>query len=177
MRIVGGVYRSRIIVFPEDEMVRPTKDRIRESIFNALSSDVIGKDVLDLFAGSGAYGLEAISRGAKSVTFIDNFRKSIDAIKFNVNSLDIKDQSTVIYSNYLDFIVSNTKPFSLVFLDPPYRMDVYKEAINKLEEKNILTSNAIIVCEADHFIDFKGLGFMSIKEYRYGEIFVFILRR
>ncbi|MEA5061245.1 MAG: 16S rRNA (guanine(966)-N(2))-methyltransferase RsmD [Erysipelotrichaceae bacterium] len=177
MRIVGGIYRSRIIVFPEDEMVRPTKDRIRESIFNALSSDVIGRDVLDLFAGSGAYGLEAISRGSKSVTFVDNYRKSIEAIKFNVNSLDINSQSMVINTDYASFLTSNSKQFSLVFLDPPYRMDIYKDVIRKMEEKEIITSNAIIVCEADHQIDFKDLRFASIKEYRYGEIFVFILRR
>lgn len=177
MRIVGGIYRSRIIVFPEDEMVRPTKDRIRESIFNALSSDVIGRDVLDLFAGSGAYGLEAISRGSKSVTFVDNYRKSIEAIKFNVNSLDINSQSMVINTDYASFLTSNSKQFSLVFLDPPYRMDIYKDVIRKMEEKEIITSNAIIVCEADHQIDFKDFRFTSIKEYRYGEIFVFILRR
>jgi 16S rRNA (guanine(966)-N(2))-methyltransferase RsmD len=177
MRIIGGKYRSLKIDFPLSSEIRPTKDRIREAIFSALGNEVTSKIVLDLFAGSGSYGLETLSRGASEVTFVDKNQLSIDIIKNNLIKLKInKEHFNIFKKDYLSFISDNKKEFSLVFLDPPYKMDVYIEIIKILEQRQTLTKNSIIVCEADHEIDFSELDY-KIKEYHYGEIFVYILRR
>lgn len=123
MRVIGGGYRSRLIAMPKGAVIRPTQDKVRESIFNILR-DVSGKRVLELFAGSGALGIEAISRGATHATFIDNNSKCIEAIRVNLESLGMDScQYDVIRANALSVlprIKKEGKNFDLVFMDPPY---------------------------------------------------------
>lgn len=177
MRIIGGKFRSRKIIFPDSKDVRPTKDRVREAIFSALKYDVENRNVLDLFAGSGAYGLEALSRGSSFATFVDINPISIKAINVNIKTLELKNECKVINDSYESFLKTNKETYSLVFLDPPYKEDIYFLVIKKLLDANMISEDAIIICEAEHLHDFSSFEEFKIKEYRYGENYVYILRR
>jgi len=118
VRICAGVYKSRRIVCPDD--IRPTSDRVKEAMFSALLVDYKGLDVLDVFAGSGALGIEALSRGAKSTTFVDNSASSINFIKKNTEQLGISDMCVIIKSDAMTYIKKCKQSFDLIFMDPPY---------------------------------------------------------
>src|SRR5687767_13592950 len=122
MRIIAGEFRSRNIVSPKGERTRPTSDRARESLFNVLahSIDLEGAYVLDLFAGSGALGFEALSRGASNVTFVEHFLAAREAIEANVRALNVKERTTILKQDVYKWLPEAAGPFDLVFADPPY---------------------------------------------------------
>jgi 16S rRNA (guanine966-N2)-methyltransferase len=125
MRITGGVFRSRALTAPRGQQTRPTSDRVREALFSMLVSsgafaDEPGPRVLDLYAGSGALGLEALSRGAASVVFVENGRPALAAIRDNVRSLDVEGQVTVVAARVDRALTELEGPFDLVLIDPPY---------------------------------------------------------
>lgn len=122
IRIIGGSHRSRLIHVENQDDLRPTGSRIRETLFNWLGPHIIGMRVLDLYAGSGVLGFEALSRGAEHVTFVDNSRRAIRALKDNAGSLGFQNLS-IIGSRAEDFISDCHKPFDLIFLDPPFATD------------------------------------------------------
>lgn len=180
MRIVAGKYRSRKIVFPDfPDKVRPTMDRVREAIFSSLGSEIEDKNILDLFAGSGAYGLEALSRGAKRVVFVDNFKESIKAIQKNLKSLNetTSDVLFMDYLNALDFFKTKQENFDVIFIDPPYKMiDSYQKVLIFLINNNLVSGHPIFVLESNNKIDFSFLTGFSIKEYHYSDTIVYVLR-
>lgn len=180
MRIVGGKYRSRLIGFPSDENItRPTKDMVREGLFNALGEAVFDSVVLDLFAGSGSLGLEALSRGAKFAYFVDKSFDAIKVIKKNITTLYITN-SEIINSDYLSALENfRTKNIVLdiIFLDPPYKMNVIDEIVNYVIDYDILSKNGIIVIETDYKVDLNDERFAKIKQYKYGKTYVTIKRR
>ena len=181
MRIVGGKYRHRLIVFPDDmEHTRPTKDRIREAIFSAIG-DINGYRVLDLYAGSGAMGIEALSRGAKHTTFVDISLPAIKAINENLSSLKVDpNEYRVLKKSDLQAIEefkNNNEQFDLVILDPPYEEGKYENIVNSLKDNNLLSEKAIIVMEANRPISLENIDYQKNKEYHYGEIMVFIYWR
>ena len=181
MRIVGGKYRHRLISFPNDaEHTRPTKDRVREAIFSALG-DISGDRVLDLYAGSGAMGLEALSRGANHATFVDISALAIKAIKENVNNLKIPENEYEIIrnkdTNAIELFKQRNAQFDLVVLDPPYEEGKYEEIVSQLFNNNLLSSNAIIVMEANRPITLENIDYQKNKEYHYGDILVYIYWR
>lgn len=162
MRIIGGLFKSRPLEMPKSRSIRPTQDRIRESIFNILGAFPKGARVLDLFSGSGAFGLEAISRGAKSAVFIDSNINSIKTIRSNLAGLGIEELGELIKAD-IPHIISklyyNKEKFDLIFLDPPYAKFGYKrqsapslakKTLIKLDQCDILMPSGIIV--AEHFI-------------------------
>ena len=174
MRIVGGKYRHRLISWPDDQInTRPTKDRVREAVFSALG-DISGATVLDLYAGSGAMGIEALSRDAGFCYFVDIASIALKTIKANLNSLSIpQEQYMVIARKDVDAINYIDKKVDLLILDPPYKQGKYNEIIDAC--KNILSDKHVIVCEADHKLTFNESEYSKIKEYKYGEILVTIL--
>ena len=180
MRIVAGKYRHRIISWPDDaKHIRPTKDRIREAIFSALG-DINDFTVLDLYAGSGAMGIEALSRGAKKVYFVDKNSVAISTVKENLKSLDIStNEAEVIKKEDTDALISfiNNIKFDLVILDPPYALGEYQKIISTLISNDLLTKNGIIVCESNYHLDLENIDYKKDKEYSYGEIKVRILWR
>ena len=178
MRIVGGKYRHRLIVYPDDAThTRPTKDRVREAIFSAVG-DISNFDVLDLYAGSGAMGIEALSRGASHCVFVDNSLIAIKTIKENVTNLKIPENEYEIIKNRdLVAIDSFKQKFDLVILDPPYEEGQYEMIVNLLKEKDLLSENAIIVMEANRPIVLENIDYKRNKEYHYGDIMVFIYWR
>ena len=181
MRIVGGKYRHRLISFPDDMAhTRPTKDRIREAIFSALGN-IEGYNVLDLYAGSGAMGLEALSRGASKATFVDVSPLAIKTIKDNIVSLKIPESEYEIIKNKdlqaIELFKEKGLKFDLVILDPPYEQGEYEKVVNLLFDNNLLSDKAIIVMEANRKITLENIDYQKNKEYHYGEIMVFIYWR
>lgn len=174
MRIVGGVYRHRELVWPKDLSTRPSKDMVREAIFSAILTKVNDSVVLDLFAGSGAFALEAISRGASFSYLVDNSSKAIDAIKQNINNLKIKN-AKVYSSDYLtalNDLKNHQVKIDILFLDPPYMMNDYSKYIN--EASDLLNEHAVIVIESGSKINVIG-NYQKVKEYKYGKTLVTIL--
>ena len=181
MRIVGGKYRHRLISFPDDMAhTRPTKDRIREAVFSALG-DINDYRVLDLYAGSGAMGIEALSRGAKHATFVDISSLAIKTIKDNISSLKIPENEYEIIKNKdvnaIESFKQNSKQFDLVILDPPYEQGEYEKIVELLCNNSLLSENAIIVMEANRLVKLENIEYQKNKEYHYGEISVFIYWR
>lgn len=177
MRVVGGIYKRRILEWPDDvKHIRPTKDRIREAIFSALGplDDLIS---LDLYSGSGAMGIESLSRGCQYAYFVDNNKIAIDVTKRNLNNLNIKN-AEVIYKNDLsaiDYFIANNKKFDLLFLDPPYQEGKYEEIIKLFMDNNLFNNHHIVVIETSREIDIKEEWYTKRKDYQYGEVRVIIL--
>ncbi len=173
MRIISGNYRGRKLETLEGEDTRPTTDRVKESIFNLIQFDVNGAVVLDLFSGSGALGIEALSRGAKEVVFNDFNKKAVDIIQKNLKG--IKGEFKVENLPYGEFLKRNSTVFDLVFLDPPYKMDIEGEILAYFLN-NGLSKNGKIVYESDRPIKMT-CGFEPIKEKKYGKTYVTVLGR
>lgn len=170
MRVITGSAKGRKLETLEGLDVRPTTDKVKEAIFSAIQFDLFDACVLDLFAGTGQLGIEALSRGARSAVFIDNSRKSIEVIKRNLEKTEFTLKSTVLNMNGIDFISSSSNKFDFVFLDPPYNKGILLEILPKLS--NILTENGVIICEYEKNLDLpeKIEGLMLKKEQKYGKI-------
>ena len=150
LRIIGGKQRGRKLLTVKGMDTRPTADRMRESLFNILSARIAGSHVLDLFAGTGALGMEALSRGAESAVFIDHARAALAVIESNINLCGWGEQARIIKWN----IVANLKclegrrpPFDIVFMDPPYSKGYVQKALANLRSSNSLAHGALVVVE------------------------------
>ncbi len=146
LRIIGGQYRSRVLAFIDAEGLRPTLDRVRETLFNWLAQPVIGANCLDLFAGSGALGFEAVSRGAGSLTMVENNARVVQQLKANSHLLQL-DGVQVVRQKAQQFIQQTKEKFDIVFVDPPFAMADLVEIPQKLEQAAILSDNALIYLE------------------------------
>ena len=150
MRIIAGSARGRIIAAPKGQDTRPTQDYVRESLFNILQQDVPEAHVLDLFAGSGALALEALSRGAADAVLSDHAADAIQTIQRNVELLRFQEQTTVIRADWqatLARLAGEGHRFSLVFLDPPYKMTELAEQCGRMADLNLLMDGALVVAE------------------------------
>lgn len=147
MRIVHGSHGGRVLRAPHGAATRPTSEKVREAIFNILP-DVEDMQVLDLFAGSGALGIEALSRGAAHATFVDQARPALAAIRGNLRDLALEDRATVLSGDAVTLAARHVpaSPWQLVFIDPPYRSDLAVRAVQSLAH---LASDAVIVIEHD----------------------------
>ena len=181
MRVVGGIYRHRQIIYPDDaNQTRPTKDRVREAIFSALGN-ISNARVLDLYAGSGAMGIEALSRGASHCTFVDISNNAIKVIKENIQNLKIPESEYEVIKNKdfnaLEMFKNRKLKFDLVILDPPYEEGKYEEVLKTMIDGDLLNEEAIVVMESNRPISLENIDYQKNKEYHYGEIMVNILRR
>lgn len=150
MRIITGKAKGTVLKTPAGEETRPTADRVKEAVFSMIQFELEDRTVLDLFAGSGQMGLEALSRGAKSATFVDKSKLAISFIKENAEKAKLTDNATVIQSDYLTFLKKNVGlRYDIIFLDPPYALKFYKPAIETLLEYGYLKPSTLIVCESD----------------------------
>ncbi len=150
MRIIAGNNRGARISAPEGINTRPTLDRVKESVFGILQFEIEGKDVLDLFAGSGNLGLEALSRGARSAVFNDSARECASLIRQNVEKLRLSGVSSVYsldYSAFLKRAAQEKLRFGLVFLDPPYAAGLLEKAMGELYGLGLLAEKALVVAE------------------------------
>lgn len=150
IRIIGGSLRGRCIQSVRGWKIRPTSNRLRESVFNILGPDVSGSIVLDLFAGTGALGIEALSRGAEKAVFIDDARTSVKTIAANITACGLLDRSTVIQWNIiqnLKCLHHSNSTFDLVFMDPPYGRQAVLPALTNLSKSGTLKRNSHVVVE------------------------------
>ncbi|MEO8767672.1 MAG: 16S rRNA (guanine(966)-N(2))-methyltransferase RsmD [Nitrosospira sp.] len=148
IRIIGGEWRSRLITFPSVADLRPTPDRIRETVFNWLGQDMSGKTCLDLFAGSGAMGFEAASRGAERVVMIESNPEVLKALKSNSQKLGAK-QIQLAARDALKFMDSDRQLFDVIFLDPPYRLGLLPQLLSLLPLH--LAEDGLVYMENDNF--------------------------
>ena len=188
MRIIAGTHRGRPLVTPKGNHTRPTRGLVRESIFNIIRNEIIGAAVLDLFAGSGAMGLEALSRGAASVVFVDNAKPAWDAMDQNVRALKMTDRCRLLYLDYADALrrlQSEKLLFDIIFLDPPYEMTGMDTLLSQIQKSGVMKRGALVIFEhakqarqADNFRAGNArakwnasipLGFLIVDERSYGE--------
>lgn len=170
MRIIAGKYRGTKLSPPKSTNIRPTGDKVKQAIFTKLQFFVNDKVVLDLFSGSGALGIEALSRGAKFVYFVDKSRESIALTRKNLEK--INGGYKVIFSDYQSALKSFLEPFDLIILDPPYASGVYENCLQIIYEKNLLAKDGIIVCERDQTKPINSTLFDLIDSKNYGKVSV-----
>ena len=180
MRVIGGTLKGRKLATIRGTIIRPTADRLREAIFNILADRVEKAVVLDLFAGTGALGIEALSRGAQSAVFVDNSKSAIAILKKNIKYCAIQENATIIKWDILKnlkFIKSFDPAFDLVFLDPPYNKDCIKPVLNNLYRNGALEKGACLVIEhSDYEPVPKEIPVFNITdERRYGRTLVSFL--
>lgn len=179
LRIIGGQWRGRKLSFPDAPGLRPTPDRIRETLFNWLQNNVYNANCLDLFAGSGALGLEALSRGAKNVVFVENNKTVVTQLKSNLALL--KSEAEVINSEALSYLSenNNSKLFDFIFLDPPYRQGLLEKSLTLINEKQLLDSKGLIYVEheSEEQINWLTYGFEELKQTIAGQVKCCLLQR
>lgn len=147
LRVIGGKWRGRKLKFPDVVDLRPTTDRIRETLFNWLMNDIVDADCLDLFAGSGALGFEALSRGAKNVIFVDQSGEAVDQLKENAKILQCEAQAEILQVSAEEFLKAQKKQFDVIFLDPPYILNIINELCEVISDKKLLKSGGLIYLE------------------------------
>ena len=173
LKIVTGTAKGKRIETLEGEATRPTSQRIKEALFSAIQFDIEDRRVLDLFAGSGQLGLEALSRGAQSVTFIDSSREAMDIVKKNARFVGFFDECRYLVSDWRNYIrkASGRDRYDLVFVDPPYSMQCCLDAAIRLAESGMLANGAIVVLESgEEEIDLTSLAkYEVLKSTHYGK--------
>ena len=174
MRVITGIARGRKLVAPEGLDVRPTADKVKEGIFSAVQFELEGARVLDLFAGSGQMGIEALSRGAERAVFIDSSLRSIRCVNENLRNTGVERQSEVINRDSYDYIKLTSQTFDIIILDPPYRYNHIANILPFAAKK--LRDGGIIICEYETEADEPEApeGMRLRKTYRYGKINVSI---
>ena len=146
MRVITGTARGRkLLTLPGTDTVRPTSEKVKEAVFSAIQFDIEGRRVLDLFAGSGQLGIEALSRGAASAVFVDVSPASIDIVNKNLTSTGLIGAARVIKSDYSAFLLKSTDTFDIAYLDPPYKSGVLASALFGTAEK--MSDYGVIFCE------------------------------
>ncbi|KDE38884.1 MAG: 16S rRNA (guanine(966)-N(2))-methyltransferase RsmD [Nitrincola lacisaponensis] len=182
LRIIGGEWRSRKLPFPTLEGLRPTPDRVRETLFNWLQTSTPGAACLDLFCGSGALGFEALSRGATSVTFVDQAPEVAYQIRQNLQQLKAQN-AEVTCSNVLDWLESKVADqearYDLVFLDPPFNRDLIRPVVTLLESRGLLNNQSLIYIESEsHWVpDGIPANWILHREKRAGQVCYRLYRR
>ena len=172
MRIIAGELKGRRLKTPYDDRVRPTTDKVKEAVFSMISPYLYDSVAVDLFAGTGNLGLEAISRGARRVYFADKDRRSIALVRENTAYCRVEDRSVILWSDYRDALLKIEDPVDIIFLDPPYGSGFLEDALEMIASCGILSDGGIVVAEyavGEELPD--SFGALSvIKKKKYGKI-------
>lgn len=178
IKVIGGKYRTRVLETPTSDTL-PTKNMVRGAMMSALGENLAGARVLDLFAGCGALGIEALSRGAADAVFCDYAKEAVTTIKKNLSKLgENRLVYACSYQTALASLLEKKAVFDIVFLDPPYKeKDAYMYAISFLLGHNMLSDDACLVLEYEGEIDVDSSAFAFQRTYRYGKTSVMLLRR
>ncbi len=170
MRVISGIIKGKKLESLSDESLRPTTDRVKEAIFSVIQFEIENRSFLDLFSGSGQMAIEALSRGAKFVTLVDNSSKSIKIIKNNLQRSNFTDKADVFNLGYEGFLKNNKKNFDIVFLDPPYKKGLLQKALEKVEK--ITNESGVIICEnpVEEELPKRVGKFYLRKNFKYGKI-------
>ena len=184
MRVISGTARGKKLSSLEGLTTRPTLDRVKEALFNILQFDLKGARILDLFSGSGALGIEALSRGAKEAVLCDNSHKAIQIINKNLEETRLIDKAKVVNRDYIDAIKQlhkQSQKFDIIFLDPPYKTDYVIKSINYILEYKLIAEDGIIVVETDDKNKIEGIeDNKDLEVYdtrKYGIVHVIFIRK
>ena len=171
MRVISGKARGVSLKTPDGLATRPTADRVKEAMFSILHFDVPSANVLDLFGGTGQLGIEALSRGASRVTFVDESEKACRLIRENLRRTHFDFSARVIRSDYLSFLKNSVEKFDIIILDPPYAEVFLENSLKMITEIDILQSGGIIVTErpSEKELLFNFPGYVRSKDYKYGK--------
>ena len=176
VRVITGSQRGRRLFTLEGNDVRPTTDKVKESIFNIIQFDVPDAKVIDLFAGSGQLGIEALSRGADSCVFVDASSKSISVVEENLKITNFREKAKTVRSDALGYLDRVIEKYDIALLDPPYKAGLMEDAIERIAPH--INENGVIVCEtgSEEFLPENIEGFTS-KRYKYGKIALTVYRK
>lgn len=179
MRVITGTARGRKLKELPGLATRPTTDKVKESIFNIVQFDIEGRRVLDLFGGTGQLGVEALSRGAEHVTFVDLSKSAAGVIRDNVDSCGFSGRARVVQGDALAYLSACREKFGLVFLDPPYESGLLEKTLETIAAIDIMAGNGIIVCEsaAERELPALDAPYEKGRDYRYGKIKITLYRR
>ena len=177
MRVITGTARGRKLKEPEGNSIRPTSDMVKESIFNIIQFDIEGRRVLDLFAGTGQLGIEALSRGAGSCDFVDKEKAAYQLVRTNLAATELTG-GQVFQSDAVSFLKRGER-YDLVFFDPPYELGNPGQIIEKIVQFDILNQNGIMVCETRVETDLPEVSapYQKGREYRYGKVKITLYTR
>lgn len=173
MRVIAGKARRLQLRTPEGLDTRPTTDKTKETLFNILNPYLLDCNFLDLFSGSGAIGIEALSRGAKNAVFVENSKEALACIQYNLKFTKLETQGEVYQSDVMNVIHTlelKNKVFDIIFMDPPYNHSLEKEVLLRLQNSSMITNDTIIVVEASLQTDFdflEEIGFRIFKKKEY----------
>ena len=179
MRVISGKLKGRVLKGYNIEGTRPTMDRVKESLFASIQDYIDDSIVLDLFAGSGNLGIEAISNGSSKVYFVDNNRECIKVINDNINTFNISNQCVVLNKDYkeaLNYFKNNIK-FDIIFIDPPYKYNIKKELLDIILNNNLLNDNGIIVFEYSDAEEIITSNFKLLKNKKYGDKYISVYQK
>lgn len=174
MRVIAGSAR-RILLKTLDGMdTRPTTDRIKETLFNMINNDIYDSTFLDLYSGSGAIGIEALSRGAKCATFVENNRKALDCIQHNLKVTHLENKAIIMNTQVmlaLKDLEAKNNSYDIIFIDPPYEKKYEMEVLNYLDSSNLINEDTLIIVEASlntnfDYIDNMQIQIKKIKKYK-----------
>lgn len=176
MRVITGTARGRVLRTLEGEDVRPTTDRVKEAIFSMIQFETEGRRVLDLFAGSGQLGIEALSRGAAYATFTDMSAESVDIVKKNLLMTHLEKNSEVLRTEAISFLRTNKKKYDIVFMDPPYSKGILQETLPYVVGN--VNDGGVIICEHPYGEEMpENVGDFSLyRDYKYGKIGITVYR-
>ena len=169
MRVITGTARGRRLKTPDNYDIRPTTDNVKESVFNIIQFDIEGRQVLDLFAGTGQLGIECLSRGAAGAVFVDRDKDAVRIVKDNLKTCGMK--ATVLQEDSILFL-NHCGKFDVIFIDPPYDSDLYESALKIINLVDILSEGGIIICEArrEKVLPEMTEPYRKRKEYNYGKV-------
>ena len=179
MRVITGTARGRRLGELRGQETRPTTGKVKEGVFSALQFDIEGRHVLDLFAGTGQMGIEALSRGAKSCTFVDRRKDAAQLVRDNLAVCGLADKAQVVCGDAMGYLSSLRTQYDLIFLDPPYADDILERAIAHIARFDILAPRGIIVaeCPVEKTLPALSAPYHIHREYRYGKIKVTVYHR
>ena len=179
MRVITGSARGRRLRELEGTDTRPTTDRVKEGLFSIIQFDIEGRRVLDLFAGTGQLGIEALSRGAASAVFVDQRREAASLVEENLRLTGLADRARVVCGDALAFLSGSKERYDLIFLDPPYGSGLLEKAAGAAERFDILREHGIMVCESDAAEEPPALSapYRLHRTYRYGRVRLTVYHR
>ena len=177
MRVITGTARGKKLNTLPGVDLRPTGARVKEGLFSAIQFDIEGRRILDLFAGCGQLGIEALSRGAQSAVFVDESANAIAVIKENLKNCGLEKNASVQKNDFSSYLSFCKETFDIVFIDPPYRMGLYEKALSLAEKK--MSDHGMIICEYPSDVDIpEAVGdFSQWRRYKYGKVFVSIFKK
>ena len=178
MRVITGTARGRRLNELKGSDTRPTTDRVKEGMFNIIQFDIEGRRVLDLFAGTGQLGIECLSRGARSATFVDQRSDAVRLIRENLKLTQLEERATVLLADYAAAL-SAGEQYDLIFLDPPYESKLLERSLQMISQFDIPREHGIIVCESSLEKELPALSspYSKYREYRYGKIKITVYHR